>query len=530
MRRLKPAARPTQALAATLLLGLGTILGCGRDRAQPDPKQQPTTLTLWIGGSSFWLLVPPGNFPAMHLMYSPLFRPDRETGEPQGYLVRSWETSEDGLTWTYRLRPDIRWHDGAPLTAHDVAFTYELYSHPEVARWGARDKVVRALDDTTFTITYARFENPLDDWRVYLPRHLLGGLDVATFSEWEYWREPVGYGPYRWVRTAPETLFELEANPEFFAGKPRIERLLLRLGGDPRIEMLAGNVDAVGWPGGPRKPDELESDPALTDFRAHCSVEPSWSVTYLDLRDPILSDARVRRALQHGIDRTEIAAAMDQPQVELFDVPASPRQLRRGETPPPVSFDPVRAAQLLDQAGWSDSDGDGLRDRDGERMRLRAVAQGDAQLFVVMQQQLLGIGIDLQVITEIETVGRERFNNGEAELFDVEGAGAGGLGLLRSLLGREPRNSLELGFDSPELVRLADELERTFDLDERDRIYREMWPIFLEQAPVLFWFRTGYCQVAHRRVRGLSSPYRWSPETSMAELWLEEADQAKGGS
>ncbi|MHC4489773.1 MAG: ABC transporter substrate-binding protein, partial [Planctomycetota bacterium] len=82
-------------------------------------------------------------------------------------------------------------------------------------------------------------------WDVYYPKHLLENLDPKEFTSWKFWTEPVGNGPYRYVRHVPRTMIELEANPDYYRGKPKIERLVLKFGGYPLTELMSGNVDCI---------------------------------------------------------------------------------------------------------------------------------------------------------------------------------------------------------------------------------------------------------------------------------------------
>ena len=186
---------------------------------------------------------------AWFLMFLPLATWD-ESGEVVGRLARSWEHSRDYRTWTFHLRPDVRWHDGVPVTAHDVKWSIELAGNPEVLYddpWHDVDSI-RVRNDTTLTIFYGRPKDARNTWMVYWPRHLLEGLDPAQFYQWDFWIQPVGDGPYRYVRHVPKTMVELEANAEFYAGKPAIDRVVIKFGGDNGItELLSGNVDAIAW-------------------------------------------------------------------------------------------------------------------------------------------------------------------------------------------------------------------------------------------------------------------------------------------
>lgn len=207
--------------AGVFLLAL-TFFGCGRGEDRPSAND--STLTVLYPIDEYGL-GPAWSAQSMFLVFSPLVARN-EQGELEGRLARSWEHSPDYREWTVWLRSDIAWHDGVPFTARDVKFTLDLLSRPETG-WAARGAYsVSVLDDTTYrmtstgTPTRSAIGNPLDDYTVFYPKHLLEGLDPAQFYEWEFWKQPVGTGPYRYVRTIPHTMIELEANPAYFRGKP----------------------------------------------------------------------------------------------------------------------------------------------------------------------------------------------------------------------------------------------------------------------------------------------------------------------
>ncbi|MEJ2342631.1 MAG: ABC transporter substrate-binding protein, partial [Gemmatimonadales bacterium] len=153
---------------------------------------------------------------------------------------------ELGLFWLLETQPlDAE-------AAHDVAFTIDLLMHPDVAQIPAGAFSVTALDDSTYTVDIAtsdhRTVTPMARTRrgIPLPKHLLEDLDPASFFEWEFWLKPVGNGPYRYVRHTPQTMVDLEANPDFYLGPPAIKRVVLKFSGENQlVELLSENVDVA---------------------------------------------------------------------------------------------------------------------------------------------------------------------------------------------------------------------------------------------------------------------------------------------
>ena len=132
------------------------------------------------------------------LMFIRLVDEDEE-GQPQPRLLERWEHSNDYTEWTFYLRKDVKWHDGKPVTAHDVKFTIELTADPNIMYDDRVFEEITVIDNFTCHIRFDRSFNALGySWYGICPKHLLEGLDPAEFFSWEFWTRPVGNGPYRY--------------------------------------------------------------------------------------------------------------------------------------------------------------------------------------------------------------------------------------------------------------------------------------------------------------------------------------------
>ena len=502
---------PTLCLLATMVLGCA-----GETGRQPGDESTLTILSLW----DEHVLGLPYDMLDKFLVFLPLAT-ENEAGELEGRLAQSWEHSDDLRAWTISLRSDIRWHDGVPVTAHDVKFTLDLMKHPDVL-WADPDAFeVRVLDDTSYTITYRKpsIGNPLDSWTVYYPKHLLEGLDTARWMQWEFWTRPVGNGPYRYVRHVAGTLLELEANPDFYMGRPRIDRVVLKFGGQPLAELLSGNVDVVPlateadllW---------LADDPRFRIYQApqsHAIHAIVWNQRHPAFRDP-----RVRRALTQAVDREELLRVLNLPEdTPVLDVLFTVDQFRRGELPAPLPYDPEEASRLLEEAGWQDTDDDGIRQRGGRPFEFSALVAplfGLERAAVYIQSQLRRVGIRmeverLEILALFERVTAREFDAVIAEIHTRGDRGAGALHF---------EEDSPIGYANPRVGSLLRQKGLMFDRAEVDSIYRELWPIFQADLPVTFLFPIVRTTIAHRRVRGLASPYRIDPVLHIEQLWLED--------
>ncbi|MFN2399766.1 MAG: ABC transporter substrate-binding protein [Gemmatimonadaceae bacterium] len=445
------------------------------------------------------------------LFFLPLAK-QNERGELEGQLARSWEHSADFKEWTYHLRTDVRWQDGVPTTAHDVKFTLDLLGEAGLTGFGIEK--VTVVDDSTVTIR-AEKHNYMD-YIVYYPRHLLEGLDPKRFWKWEYWPRPVGNGPYRFVRHVPQTLMEFEANPDYYGGKPRIDRVILKFVGDAWLtELLAGNVDIAS--GDLLQVPRIRQDPR---FRVYYGIPyGAWAI-FWRTDHPLFRDPRVRRALTLAIDRPELARLLNlPPEAPITDAPRTWQQARRGEFQEALPYDPDEARRVLEVAGWVDRDGDGVRERAGRPFRFTAKVwneQGAPQLAIHVQEYLRRVGVQMEVVMLEEALMWKNLSAGdfEALLFNHQ---PGAHAQSRSF-GRGNR----AGYRNPAAFEIIDRIMATADPNEEDRLYHKLAEIFRAELPLTRLVFRPQVTFAHRRVRGLSTPFRADANTNMEELWVEE--------
>ena len=513
------------------------VAGCSWREGQAGTKH--STITVFRDDDERGL-GPDDDDPTKFLVYLPLVTLNAR-GELERRIAESWEHSSDYRTWTVHLRKQARWHDGVPVTAHDVKFTMDLLMHPDVLAVPPGAYSVTVLDDNTYMITYhrrvGRIGSPADDdYTVYWPRHLLEKFDPKEFFSWEFWTHPVGNRPYRYLRHVPKTMMEFEANPDFYRGKPNIERAVLKFG-DPSgpgtvTELLSGNVDVAVYVNTMDLP-ELTRDPRFQVYweiyRAHgvWIITLPWNQRYPPFRDP-----NVRRALTLAINRRELLRVLNLPEdTPIFDVIFNKRQLHRGELPEPLPYDPELAKRLLDEAGWRQQKGDGLRQRDGRPFQFTILAapfEGEDKAAVYIQAGLRRVGIQADVsVLEWQALARRVYaGEFEAAIFDWP------LGQSEVFFGESEISDASevgmrvqgspIGYANPKVIALLKQLRVAFNPDEEDRIYRELWPIFHADLPVTFLHPLVQPMVAQRRVRGLSSPWRADPVWHMDDLWLED--------
>ena len=462
------------------------------------------------------------DWPGESLVFLPLVRTN-EKGDRQACLATAWEHSADYLEWTYRLRPGVRWHDGRPVTVDDVKFTLDLHSRPDSPYFGFLTESVTVHDSSTFTVRGANWSlgaslgGGEDAWVSILPKHLVQDLDYQKFYDWDFWLRPVGNGPYRYLRDVPHTMVELEANPDYYKDKPRIARLVLKFAGDAGLtELLSGNVDAI-TPANPLQLSTLANDSRFRTFTKP-SLFRSRAIFWQN-KHHLLRDRDVRRALSLAINRRELLQVLNFPsQFPLADGVYTRRQFQRGELPEPPRYDPAEAKRLLDQAGWRDRSGRGIRERGGYEFHFTALmpfAPGWAETAVYVQDQFrdLGVRMDLQRVESKAAFDRWKTGKFEAIMTVFSSYN------LHDHFGEGVRDT---GYRNPRLTKLIELTRTTVDPQAVDEAYREMSDILRTDQPVAFLFPEGSTHIVHQRVKGLDAPWRadWLPVTE--DLWLED--------
>lgn len=355
-------------------------------------------------------------------------------------LASSW-TRRDSITLAFDLDRRARWHNGTPVTARDVVFTINRAKNTAIAP--RLSELLRQISSVTAEGTnrvvfrYARpYAEQLYDAAFHvapLPAHLLESISPEQVAHSAFVTNPVGSGPYRWVRNVPGQFVELAAVPDFFLGKPKLERVIFRTAVDPTARLnllLAGQADAMDII--PPPPDNLRRVAADTNLRL-ISV-PSSTIGYLlfNQRDPksrarphpILADIRVRRAITLGLDRQQLVQAVFGSHGAVPFGPVSQLLWIRQGAPSPEGANVAEARRLLAATGWGDSDGNGTLDRAGRPLRLTLSLPNTSgirrQMALLVQEQLRRIGIQIELQQLEFPVWLERRSAGD---FDVDFSG-----------------------------------------------------------------------------------------------------------
>ncbi|MGH7572973.1 MAG: ABC transporter substrate-binding protein [Gemmatimonadota bacterium] len=522
-----------------LAVALAACGGGGEPGATGSPEATPADGDMLVVGYpvDFDTLFPPSSNSAssswvIDQVYWPLMQlnPDFLTHRPG--LADSFRFSEDSLQLTFFIHPGITWHDGHPFTAGDVVFAHGVCKAPEVnfsaVSWLDHITDVAAVDSLTVRYTFDEpYMYQVDDASVCyaLPEHILGDVPIAEMPNHEIARAPIGSGPFRFVSWTPGQEVVIEANPDFFLGRPHLNRVTYRI--IPNETSLAtsienGSIDV--WPNFP--------EPFYPRFDADADVNvfslPGRRYTYIawNTQDPLFADKGVRQALTLAIDRGQIVEALLYGQASIGTQPLISTVWAHDPSIQPYPFDADSAKALLAAAGWSDTNGDGILDKDGRRFSFELTTNADNTLrmdiITVVQQQLGRIGV------EVKLDGLE-FNSAIDKMLQKEFQAAvfgWNVGIKAELTPTFGKGELFnfVSADNARLQELIQQAEVERDREKAKRLWSEAQRIIVDEAYYTFMFQQNDLLVVDRRFHDVEpTAYGW--EDNIEEWFASEGEQ-----
>lgn len=432
-----------------------------------------------------------------------------------GDLAESFDISKDGLIITFHLYRGVKWHDGAPLTSRDVLYTYHVTIDPKTPTAYAEDfkqvKSIAAPDLYTIRVSYnSPFAPALASWGVnILPAHLLEGKDITKSP---LSRNPVGTGPYRFKEWVSGQKIVLEANDEYFEGRPYIDHFIYRIIPDSStmyMELKAGAIDLMTL-----TPVQFARQTATKEFTSRFNKYryPSSSYLYMgyNLRHPLFGDRRIRQAMTAAINKDELVQGVLFGMGQKAHGPIVPGRWAYNPGVKDIGYDPEHATKLLAEAGWKEKNSDGILTKDGKPFKFTILTnQGNQQRLMtaqIIQQRLLKIGIDVRIrIVEWAAFLKEFVNKGNFEvvllawsisqdpdMYDIWHSSKNKPGELNFI-----------GFNNPEVDRLLIEGRNTFDIEKRKRAYFRIQEILAAEQPYTFLYVPDSLPVVSARIRGV---------------------------
>ena len=417
-------------VAATLLPGAVLSSSPAAGAAAADGGTFTVGLDNEVDSFNPFLGIEASSFEMWALTYDYLIGYSMKDMSPTPALATDWSTSDDGLVWTFDIRDDVTWSDGEPLTAQDIAYTFNrvLDGGPEAATWSSYlvgVESVEAPDDTTVVLTSKKPNAVLPLLPIpIVPEHIwkdVSEKDVKSFgNEPQDGQAVVGSGPFRFVEgTAGGSTYRFEANPDYWKGAPHVDEVVFRVykSEDPMVQaLIKGEIDfAEGI-----SALQVQSLDGKEGITAHNGDSPgfdeiAFNTGSIDIEtgepmgdpNPAVTDAAFRFALNFAIDRDTIIRTAyqggGQPGKNIIP-PAYDAYVWQPPTEDAYAYDPEKAAQLLDEAGYTVGD-DGFRTLpSGEPIgKLRLAARSDSETSVDVMQFFKEWLADIDIDSEVET-------------------------------------------------------------------------------------------------------------------------------
>ncbi len=518
-----PQGRPCDCSAHPLAAELHRLAG-EAGAADPGPAVEGGTVVIHLDAepphlqplvrSDAWIRRITGN-----VVFEGLVRRDPWTREIVPALAERWEWSDDGSTLRFHLRPGVAFHDGRPLRAQDVEFTFARLFDPSVMAESLRSdlEMVRSVRAAGPGVVEMRIDRPYFllletiGFVPILPEHVYATGDLNRHPAN---RAPVGTGPFRFERweTGEEIVLR---RAEGYWGRPaRLDRVVFKVVRDRTVAfqmMRRGDIDLI-----PRiTPDQAEEYLADGGFRERAAPvpfqPPDFAFWVYNTRRPPFDDARVRRAMTMLIDREAIRCSLERCLAVVRGQPWPPGHPAEDPVIRPWPFDPAAALALLAEAGWTDADGDGRLEKAGSPLRFTFLVAAQSKVLqqaaTIVQQDLAAAGIVMDIAILDWSVFSERTRKHEFDVASVSWSlrwendfhgvfsaeGAQNYGQWRHL----------------EADRIVREARSILDDGARNAEFRKLSAILHAEQPYTFTFSYLVVSLVSRRVVGARPSFEW---------------------
>ncbi|MCS7182322.1 MAG: ABC transporter substrate-binding protein [Thermoanaerobaculum sp.] len=430
-------------------------------------------------------------------------------------LAVSWGFSEDNRVLTFQLRPNASWSDGTPVTAEDVAFTFRVQKSP-LLPWPGQEikdfiQRVEVVSPTVvrfyFSRSYPYQLMDANDGHI-VPSHRWGKIPLQAWAHTDFSQHLVTAGPFRVASHVPQQTLTLARDPAYWdRPKPFLDRVVFRVIPDPAqqvAQLLAGQVDVVLMVP-PREATNVRGNPKLELVEVPSRV---WGYIGWNNRRPPLSDRRVRRALTLAINRQAIVDTVYWGFARPARGPIPSTMWAANRNLPLLPYDPGQAAKLLDTAGVTDADGDGVREWEGRKLTIDllypAVNPMRAQAALMIQADLRKVGIHLQP-TPMEftaMMARQEAGNFDAVLSAWEEATKVDLTSLWMTPSSTTGSNNFIGYSNPEVDHLIVQAREESDLDKAKVFWDRAQELIVEDQPVTFLYEAVQLVGIAQRIKG----------------------------
>jgi len=466
-------------------------------------------------------------------MFNGLVRYNLEA-EIEGDLAESWEVSEDGIVYTFRLRPGVRFANGRLLTPEDVKYSFERVLRPETAapRTWVLDKILGAaetlsgkaknleglevLDERTIRITLSEPFGPFLGLLIMPAAQVVPKEEVEKYGR-AFSQHPLGTGPFRLTRFVRDERLVFEANPYYFEGPPKVKSIVYKIIKEPLpkvAEFKQGLLDITDIPRAYFV--KFREDPQYKDLIASVVGLNTYYLGFNCKQAPF-DNVKIRRAFSYAIDRKKIVETVLNGRATVA----------RGPIPPGISgydpeltgydYDPAKARALLKEAGWP-------QDR---RVRIIHPSGEDiADIVEILKSYLQAVGVKAQTLARERTTFKDMLRRGDFDLYYYSWWAdyMDGENFLAPLFltSRERTGGNATGYSNPEVDLLIRKAQREPDAARRVKLYQEIQRLVLADAPRIFLWHRNIFTIHQPWVKG----YRLYPiynGDKSNRLWIDKA-------
>ena len=467
------------------------------------------------------------------VIFSGLTQPGKDL-LPMPDLATKWETSEDELEWTFHLRDDVLWHDGEKFTAEDVAYTFNEIALNE--KLGANNtsnfrllKEVQVVDE--YTVKFL-MEKPVAALPAYLsfnteiiPKHIFEGKDPWELTSFNK-EQPVGTGSFKVKSYTSGQSVVLERNEDFYGETALLDEIEYKVLADANThvaQLLSGELSIFAL-------DDLSAIDRIENAEnvsIYARETPRFFWIIANQEEEKYQDVRVRQAILHSIDRQNIIDTVLKGYGTIADAGIAPA-LKEYYTDDVTryDFDPERAKELLAEAGWKDTDGDGIVDKDGKPFTIdfKIGIQGDLEAISQMvQQYLIKAGFDVKLnAMEWNAMVQDVVVNRNYEVSLNWWRYPADPDLSAYMHSDSVKGYNIPAYKNPELDKLLDAGGQTSDVEERQKIYIEAQKLMAEELPYIFLWYPQEAQVRVDKLKGVPELAFGDALNYIHEWYIEE--------
>lgn len=470
---------------------------------------------------------------------------NNEKGEPIPNVAESYEVSEDGKTYTFKLNKGIKFTNGQELTAKDVAFTFtsicdpgydgprmdavnNLVGYEEYNKGDAKSvEGIKVIDDYTISFT----NKNTDAAGIWNFGYGIMPESVYKFEKGNFQAvkdkllQPVGSGAYKFVHFKPGQEVKFEKNADYWKGEPKIPYVVMKVTNAQTLlqELMAGTVDIdrVG-----AKPENIDPLKQAGFLNLDLYMGNTYGYMGLNYGSDKVKDPKVRQALLYGLNREGFMQSYYQGYGQVYNSHILPTSWAYNPDVPKYEYNPEKAKELLDEAGWKDTNGNGVRDKDGVELELQWLTYTGSKyidaLIPIVKQSWEQIGV--KVTPELMEFGTmmDKVNNRKYDIFN----GAWNLSIdpdpsgIFAISQDVPGGFNNIGWRNEEADKLLKEGKGTTNQEERKKAYAEWQLKFSEDVPYILLGDAKEMFASNSRVKGYnpSTYIDWTHDVYKLEL------------